>query len=278
MLIRCWGSRGSIPVSSPDHVQFGGDTSCLEVREEDTIIIVDAGTGARRLGQLLHREKIHSIHWFFSHTHYDHLIGFPFFQPLFNPRAQITIYEYPQFQNYVLEDIDKAIRPPYFPIQIRDCKSKICSFKVVNHPININSLLIDTIPISHTGPGLGFKFQVNGKTCVFLTDNELGYNHGYGASYSDYVEFCYGADLLIHDAEYTPEEYMFFKGYGHSSISQALQLAIDAHAKKFGFFHHNCNRTDSDIHDLEQYCHEIIYEKKIKIECFAVSQYTRIEL
>ena len=278
MLIRCWGSRGSIPVSSPDHVQFGGDTSCLEVREDDALIIVDAGTGVRRLGRLLHEEKVETIHWFFSHTHYDHLIGFPFFKPLYDPCVQVWIYEYPQFDNSLLKDIDAAIRPPYFPIQIKDCKSKICSCKVSKNPINIHSLSIDTIPISHTGPGLGFKFQAKGKTCVFLTDNELGYSQGYGVSYSDYVEFCYGADLLIHDAEYTPEEYMFYKGYGHSSISQALQLAIDAHARKFGLFHHNCNRIDREIHELEQYCHEVIYKQNAQTECFAVSQYTRIEL
>ena len=279
MLIRCWGSRGSLPVSHADCIQYGGDTSCLEIRNcDNSVIIVDAGTGARRLGKKLSKESITDIHWLFSHTHYDHIIGFPFFRPLHNAQTHITIYNHFQPHTDILYQIDEAIKPPYFPIRLKDCSATVVAYESAHNPIAIHSLTIDSIALSHTGPGLGFKFASPEKTFVFLTDNELGYRHQHGRAYHEYVEFCSGADLLIHDAEYTADEYQQRRKYGHSTIMQALQLAIDAEVKQLGLFHHNYNRNDVEIAKIENYCNEYVNNKKINLNCLAISQYTSINL
>lgn len=279
MLIRCWGSRGSLPVSSPDCMKFGGDTSCLEIRDDDNrVIIVDAGTGVRRLGQQVAEDNISDIHWFFSHTHLDHIIGFPFFAPLYDPSSKLTIYGHHHPRAHMLELLEKAIRPPYFPIHIRDCKAEVISIEPKNNPLTIGSITIDSIPLSHTGHGLGFKFSSKQGSFVFITDNELGYRHQDGRSYDEYVDFCMGADLLIHDAEYTSEEYATYQGHGHSTLGQAVQLALDAGAKRLGLFHHNCNRTDQEIEGFERDIREYVHHHKADLECFAVSQYMSIDL
>ena len=279
MLIRCWGSRGSLPISGPDSLHFGGDTSCLEVRGDDgTLIIVDAGSGVRRLGQHLASERLTDIHWLFTHTHLDHIMGFPFFMPLHNPRSKITIYDHHHPQAHVLEMLEKAICPPYFPIHIRDCKAKISSCQPHDNPLTIGSITVDSIPLSHTDPGMGFRFSSRGRSCVFLTDNELGYCHDQGRSYEEYVGFCKGADLLIHDAEHTQAEYAQYRGLGHSTVDHALQLALDAGSRRLGLFHHKCDRNDQDILGLEESCRSCVREHNANLECFAVSQYFSIEL
>jgi len=279
MLIRCWGARGSLPISSPDSLQFGGDTSCLEVRGEDnTLVIVDAGTGTRRLGERIAAENMADIHWLFTHTHLDHIMGFPFFMPLHDPRSKITIYDHHHPQAHVLELLEKAICPPYFPIHIRDCKAKIRSLEPESNPVSIQAITVDSIPLSHTGPGLGYRFSTRGRSCVFLTDNELDYCHDHGRSYEDYVNFCKDADLLIHDAEHTQAEYAQYRGLGHSTVDHALQLALDAKVKRLGLFHHKCTRKDQEIVNLERYCRRYAHEQSANLECFAVSQYFNIEL
>ena len=279
MFIRCWGCRGSVPISNAECIQYGGDTSCLEIRDRNNdVIIVDAGTGVRRLGKKLSEENITDIHWFFTHTHYDHIIGFPFFQPLYNSQAHITIYNHLQPRSNIFHQINEAIRPPYFPIRLKDCPATVKPHEPAHNPISIHSFTIETIALSHTGPGIGFKLTSQEKSCVFLTDNELDYCHKHACSYSEYVAFCHGADFLIHDAEYTTEEYARYRQYGHSTVQQSLQLAVDAHVKRLGLFHHNRNRTDEEIEHFERYCNAYTQERAIDLQCVALSQHFALEL
>jgi phosphoribosyl 1,2-cyclic phosphodiesterase len=271
MHIKCWGSRGSIPVSGKDYIKYGGDTTCLEVRTADNnIIIVDAGTGIRRLGGHLIEEGCSRYHIIFTHAHWDHLMGFPFFKPIYSKDSEIRLHRCPFPSDYVEKMIATIMDPPYFPVKFSDIKANILYEKACPTNFEIGSVTIKPIPLSHPNGGSGYKFIENGKSFVFLTDNELGFVHPGGLAYDDYVEFSSGTDLLIHDAEYTPQEYKTMVEYGHTAYTDALDLAMDAGVKKLGLFHLNQDRTDREMDAIENICRQGIAEAGHNLECFAV--------
>jgi len=135
---------------------------------------------------------------------------------------------------------------------------------------NIGSIAITPVPLSHPNKGSGYRFSENGRDFVFLTDNELGYQHRGGLLFNDYLDFCKGADFMIHDAEYTPEEYTTVRQWGHSLYTDALDLAIKAGVKRFGLFHLNQGRTDDHMDMIVNHCRKIIDERGVDLECFAV--------
>ncbi|MBN2418416.1 MAG: MBL fold metallo-hydrolase [Deltaproteobacteria bacterium] len=279
MLIRCWGSRGSVPVSGREYLKYGGDTTCLEIRSDnDDLIIVDAGTGIRRLGIELMNQKRFSFDMVFTHAHWDHLMGFPFFAPVYDERSEILIQGCPFAREFIEKMLGKVMSQPNFPIEYSDLKA---SFKYIPEcPLSFQagSIEIMTIPLSHPNRGNGYKFTEKGKTFVFLTDNELKYQHKGGLGYDDYLGFCKGADLLFHDAEYTPEEYASVRQWGHSSYTDALELAIKAGVKGLGLFHLNQKRTDPEVDSIVEHCNSIISEKHADLECFAVGMDMVFEL
>ena len=272
MIIKCWGSRGSIPVSGPDYIRYGGDTTCVEIRTENNdIIIVDAGTGIRRMGNSLVKEGSNHYHLLFTHAHWDHLMGLPFFKPLFLEETVITAYRCPFAGDYVEKMISRVMTPPHFPIRYTDLKAQISYEKGCPGQFEIGSLTVTPINLSHPGSGSGYKFTENGKSFVFLTDNELGYVHEDGLPYEAYVEFSQGADLLIHDAEYTPEEYGTQIDWGHSVYTDVVSLALDAKVKRLGLFHLNQSRTDDHMDEIEKDCLNIIKKSGQSLDCKAVS-------
>jgi len=272
MYIKCWGSRGSIPVSGKEYLKYGGDTTCLEIRSKSgDIIIVDAGTGIRRLGNLLRKEKRYQFNFIFTHAHWDHVMGFPFFKPLYFQQAQLQMHRCPFHSKFVETILTKVMTPPNFPVRYADLKAKIFYEDACPFEFEIGSIKITPIPISHPNSGSGYKFVENGKSFVFLTDNELGYIHPGGLPRKDYVEFCTGADLLIHDAEYTPTEYKKTKAWGHSIFTEALDLALEAGVKKLGLFHLNQERSDMAVDKIVESCRQRLAEKGNQLECFAVS-------
>lgn len=270
MEIKCWGSRGSIPVSGKEYLKYGGDTTCIEIRtKSDDIIIVDAGTGIRRLGNKLIQEERYQYYFIFTHSHWDHLMGFPFFMPLYSEHYDIRIQRCP-FQSKMKSILSKVMEPPNFPVKYSDLKAKIIYEEACPATFEIGSVSISSIPISHPNTGSGYKFIEDGKTFVFLTDNELGFIHPGGLKFQDYREFSSGADLLIHDAEYTPEEYKKEKEWGHSDYTDVLDLAIESGVKKLGLFHLNRERTDREMDKIVKICKQSIKEKGHSLECFAV--------
>jgi len=279
MKIRCWGARGSIPVSGGDYVAYGGDTTCIEIRtQEDEIIIVDAGSGIRRLGNLLIREKRDRLFMVFTHAHWDHILGFPFFKPAYQRGTVIEMFGCPLAQESIQGMISRTMVAPYFPVNFQDLQADISYHEACESSFSIQSLTVTPIAISHPNQGYGYKFTENGRSFVFLTDNELGYRHPGGLHFRDYLSFSRGADLLIHDAEYTEEEYQETRKWGHSVFTDALRLALEAKVKTFGLFHHNQERTDSGLEGLVQDCRRIIGAKGAQMECFALSQQAEIQL
>lgn len=279
MIIHCWGSRGSIAVSGKEFTKYGGDTTCIEIiTNAGDLIILDAGTGIRPLGNRLMEEGRKKISLLLTHAHWDHLSGFPFFKPIYNKDCEIKIYGPEQTQESLKGIISKTMTSPYFPIELEDISAKI-TFRGMGHKnYSIGSVKIDTIPLSHPNQGVGYRIQEDGRSFVFLTDNELTYHHPIGLSYESYVKFASGADLLFHDAEYSRDEYKTTEGWGHSVYEDTVQLAIDAGVKALGLFHHNQDRTDKEVDRIEKACRKIIAAKGSKMECFAVAAGTEIKL
>lgn len=272
MQIKCWGCRGSIPVSGREYIKYGGDTTCLEIRAKSgDIIIVDAGTGIRRLGLQLIKEGCFHYNFLLTHAHWDHLMGFPFFKPLFMKDTKICMHRGPFHKKYMETMFSKVMAPPNFPVRFSDLKAEIVYEEGCPQSFAIGSVTVVPIPISHPNTGKGYKFIEDDKSFIFLTDNELGYTHPGGLGYAHYRSFCQGADLLFHDAEYTPVEYDTLIEWGHSTYTDALQLASEAKVKKIGLFHHNQDRTDKEVDKIVRDCRSILKKEKKTLDCFAVA-------
>jgi phosphoribosyl 1,2-cyclic phosphodiesterase len=234
MLIRCYGARGSIPVSGPEYDRYGGDTTCLEVRSRnDEVIVIDAGSGIRRLGNRLLAEGRRDFQFIFTHSHWDHILGFPFFKPLYDPRTTIHITGCPTAQGNIRTLISRTMDFPFYPVPFDRLTSRVEYSGECALAFRIDTIDISYIPLCHPNLGQGYRLEEAGKSFVFLTDNELSYPHRGGRSFEEYAAFARGADLLVHDAEYTPEEYEHRRGWGHSHYVEALELANRGRGKRF---------------------------------------------
>jgi phosphoribosyl 1,2-cyclic phosphodiesterase len=279
MIIRCWGARGSIPVSGRQYLQYGGNTTCLEIRtKNDDILIVDAGSGIRELGNFLLAQGRHEFTLLLTHAHWDHIVGFPFFKPIYSPKTGINIWGCPFAQTSLKETLSRIMAAPNFPVNFDAIQARIAYQDTCIDSYQLGSMTITPIALSHPNQGNGYRFAEEGKCFVFLTDNELGFRHEGGLEYQDYLRFSQGADLLIHDAEFTAEEYEKTRGWGHSVYKDALQLAIEASVRKLGLFHHNQERFDAGIEAMVDECRKEIDRRKAGLECFAVWQGMQLEL
>ncbi len=269
MRITCWGARGSIPVSGQEYVKYGGDTTCIEVRSNSgDIVIIDAGSGIRKLGIKLLAAGERAYTMLFTHAHWDHLLGFPFFKPIYLPGTKITMYGCPFAQQSIKEIISKSMAAPYFPVDFHQLQAEIAFSGVCNDAFEVGTLRITPIRLSHPNQGLGYKFTEAGKSFVFLTDNELTHVHPGGCAYEEYLRFCEGADLLVHDAEYTEAQYASTKGWGHSVYTDALRLALEAGVGQFELFHHNQERADQDLDRIVEDCRRRAAESGSKLRVF----------
>ncbi len=197
-------------------------------------------------------------------------MGLPFFKPLFFEGTTIITYRCPLPGDYVEKMISRVMTPPHFPIRYTDLKAEISYKKGCPEQFKIGSITITPIPLSHPGGGSGYKLEENNKSFVFLTDNEIGYIHEGGLAYDDYCEFSRGADLLIHDAEYTADEYETQIDWGHSVYTDVISLALDADVKTLGLFHLNQNRSDDQMDIIVEDCRKIIDKAGKTIDCQAV--------
>ncbi len=271
MDIKCWGSRGSVPVSGTPYIKYGGDTTCIEITAKTgETVIIDAGTGLRRLGNSLIERKINQYHLLLTHAHWDHILGIAFFKPLqFSKVTMVT--QDRLFSGIKTKDvIHEVMKAPFFPIGLQDLKARIQFEKFIDTDFSIGSLHIETIPTSHNNGGLGYRFMEDGKSFVFLTDNELGFDHPESRGREAYIDFSRNADLLFHDGEYTDDEYPRKKGWGHSSVRDVLNLAVQAGVKRLGLFHLNQDRSDEEIDEIVETCKGELKTNKSVIDCFAV--------
>lgn len=280
MKITVWGCRGSLTIPGPSTVRYGGNTTCVEIRTADNqVIVVDAGSGMRNLGKaLLAQNQTTHLFLLLTHSHWDHLVGFPFFGPAYLEKYTLTLCGGPKTQQSLRRYLTHQMEAPYFPVDFEVLKARFDFGCECPQSGNIGTATIHPVALSHPNEGYGYKFVENGKSFVFLTDNELGFHHPGGLQRAQYIDFCRGADLLFHDAQYTDEEYRRRRGWGHSNMADATDLAIAAQVKRFGFFHHDLDRTDDDLdRQVEQY-RQRIRQANSAVDCFAVAEGMVLEL
>ena len=276
--IRFWGTRGSNPVAGSEYVRYGGNTSCLEVRHGDDLIIIDAGTGIRQLGDLIDLEDNQTIHLFISHTHWDHITGFPFFSPLYKKTCNVVVWAPVGFEKSTKELFTSMLAYAYFPVRLDEMKARV-TFKELrdDRPVSIGDLVVDCHFTNHPGPTVGFKIKAPNKTIGYITDNEvlLGYHghpneihrkHPLLEPHLGLIDFLKDCDFVIHEAQYFPEEYYRKTGWGHSSIPNATVLLKYTGVNEWLVTHHDPNHNDKDLQIKLQLHNDIIKECGLKIK------------
>jgi len=272
MKITCWGVRGSVPVAGPEFVKYGGDTTCLQITtKDDGDLIIDAGTGIRRLGNHLQKSRQRRCHLLFTHAHWDHVMGLPYFLPLWESDFHLTFHHCPFHNTFVDRLLAKLFSPPFFPVRPKNLAARIDYVEHDDQPFEIGPIRIIPAPLSHPNGGSGYRFEHNEKTFVFLTDNELHHAHAWGLDFSSYARFCAGADLLIHDAEFTPAEYEKVRGWGHSRYSDAVELALAAAVRRLGLFHINKERSDAQMDAIVEATRRMAASQATGLACFGAA-------
>ena len=252
MQLTVWGARGSIPVSGVEYDRYGGDTTCvcMETDAGDTVIL-DAGTGLRPLGNSLLNEKKNTFHFVLSHAHWDHLLGFPFFKPLYREGVTIFVHGCTYAQQSIRNFLGTVMQPPFFPVTLDDVHANLVFDDECRPDFEVGSLCCESIPLSHPNNGYGFRFTEGSKSVGFFPDNEFTFAHPGGKSRGEYVEFLRGVDLLVHDSEYLPEEYeSYTRGWGHSVYSDTIDMAVDAEVQRLVLWHLNQDRDDDGVDAL----------------------------
>lgn len=257
MRVKFYGTRGSIPVCEKGYQEFGGNTTCLRILfENGDIAILDAGSGIRNLGKDMleaQHEQYENIHIGFTHFHWDHIQGFPFFSPAYDPRRNFTLSAIGKNRKVVdLKNIFQTqMQRQYFPVPLEKMGANLSFHQSEKDWFLNENTMVMTMEHNHPGGAYGYRIEQEGKTLVFCTDIE----HGEEID-PRVVAFAYKADLLIHDAQYTPEELKNRKGWGHSSWEQALQVAKLADVKLVALTHHDPDHDDEFLLQVEKQCQE----------------------
>lgn len=251
MQLRFWGVRGSIPVAGPDTLRTGGNTSCLELTCEGERLVIDGGTGLRALGEHLGFRAM-KLSILFTHTHWDHIQGIPFFSAAYHPGSQLTFMGPTRQTGTLGEVLASQMRPPTFPIQMKDLPASV-GFAPIDEgqSYEIGPFRVSSIDLSHPDGVRAYRVEAGGKVFVHATDVEHGEQLDLRL-----VRFAEGADLLVHDAQYTKNEYLGVggpsrRGWGHATWTDAVSVGRQAGVGRVALFHHDPNRTDAGVEAIE---------------------------
>jgi phosphoribosyl 1,2-cyclic phosphodiesterase len=247
-----WGVRGSVPVPSADKMGFGGNTSCLEVQllknEAHDTLLLDCGTGARAAGESILRRLVETpknMHIFFSHFHWDHIQGIPFFSPLYDRASDIRFYSHESAER-TREILVQQMRYPYFPIDFEDLPGQLSFYQIDNSGIQLGDATISSFALNHPQGSWGYRIEAGNCSVVYACDHE----HGVPACDDELDRAANGADVLIYDSHFTPSEYEARKGWGHSTWLEGARLAMRANVKQLILFHHSPDRTDEALEEI----------------------------
>jgi phosphoribosyl 1,2-cyclic phosphodiesterase len=306
--VRFWGVRGSVPCPGPRTVKYGGNTSCLELRfgEEDRLVVIDAGTGIRELAGHVMKTDLPKgpikTELFLTHTHWDHIMGFPFFIPLFIPNTELKVFGPVSFEDDPLSKIfGDMLRYRYWPVRLEELSANIQYSDLKEGTMDLGGdLWVTTKYLNHPVLVLGYRFEYRGKVFCTAYDTEP-FRNLFDVSPDDpsydaeavkegalaaeeennkVTDFFRGADILIHDAQYTHNEYVNPKspklGWGHSSFEQAVNVAHKAGVKKLLLFHHDPDRSDEELERIEKKIRESIRGKS-KVEVMVAREGLTVE-
>jgi phosphoribosyl 1,2-cyclic phosphodiesterase len=247
MQVKFWGVRGSTPTPQAENLRYGGNTSCVEVRVKDQIFIFDCGTGFRVLGRELEREfgeRPFAAHVFVSHFHWDHIQGIPFFTPLYGHQESSFVFHSSSRTLGLQRAIEAQMSAPYFPVNMNEMAARRQFSSIDEGRTELDHGVIQSMWLNHPQGCLGFRLEAGGKVLVYATDNEPG-DPVFDKNVRKLAE---GADLLIYDAQYLPEEYAAHKqGWGHSHWREAVNIVMQSGAKELILFHHDPDHTDDCI-------------------------------
>ena len=298
MKLTFWGTRGSIPTPGKTTVRYGGNTPCLELRlTNDELIILDAGTGIRNLGEkLIERGESIKAHLLISHPHWDHIQGFPFFKPAFISGNELTFVggetEKMTLQKMIADQMNKI----YFPVQLNELKANLKFRPIGEEEFAIGEAQVKTMFVNHPSFSIGYRITHGGKSLVYISDNEPfdrqvahsirdvakhivdKYSRVDGDPNQCVFDFVRGTDLLIHDATYTPEEYVDRVGWGHSHYLFTLKVAAEGNVKRLILFHHDPSHGDEKVDDILKKCQREIRNRQYKFDCLAAIEGSEVEI
>jgi phosphoribosyl 1,2-cyclic phosphodiesterase/CheY-like chemotaxis protein len=273
MRLKFWGVRGSIPTPGPLTLRFGGNTSCLEVRADGEIIVLDAGTGIAPLGAKLVEEftdRPLEVTVLISHTHWDHIQGFPFFEPAYNPKNRVRILGFKGAREGLQATLSSQMESPYFPITMSQMPSNIVIEELRDLKFNIGKVSVEATYLNHPGLCVGYRINSSCGSISYLPDNEPYQRFKYHTSGSaaanspeaiEYarrqdqriIDFVQGSDVLVIDSQYDSIEYQKRIGWGHGCVDDVIALALSAKVKKLFLFHHDPRHDDKHIESMVEW-------------------------
>lgn len=268
--LKLWGVRGSLPVPGPGTVRYGGNTSCVEVRADGEIIVLDAGSGIRGLGLALQKglgPDTIKLTLLITHTHWDHIQGLPFFSPAYNPKNLIRILGYEGARAGLGAILAGQMETPFFPVSMREMPSQLAIEELKEMEFQIGKVKVQAKFVNHPGICAGYRLFTSAGSIAYVPDNEpyeplklqLAKKDGIGldearnfaaAERAKMVEFLRDCDVAILDTQYTDSEYERFVGWGHSSLSATVSLALDANVKRLLLFHHDPSHDDDMLDQM----------------------------
>ncbi len=243
-----WGVRGSVPSPGPTTTRYGGNTSCVSITVDNKILILDAGTGIRNLGSAIIGHPELEIFVVVTHSHWDHIQGFPFFTPIYQPDRPVHMFPTLHKKNVVLSSLIDQMDGAHFPITPDQVPSNF-NF-VTENPLEFlenNGFHMELVPMNHPGKAFGYKIKIDDKLICYFTDNEIDPPYEKSIELDVLTEKCRNADILIHDAQYIEADMPLKHGWGHSLISQVTKLGESAEVKNLVYYHHDPERSDDDI-------------------------------
>ncbi len=290
MRVRFWGTRGSVPTPGPATVRYGGNTSCVELLTHGgTRFILDSGTGIRELGLSLARlEGPVSAHILLGHTHWDHISGFPFFGPAFRPGNAFVVYGARDLDRPLRDVLATQMHFTYFPVPLGDLRADLEFRELDEEEFDVDGATIRTHYLNHTAVCMGYRIETDGASVAYVTDHEpygranhsrepsaesgetgVLFTHGGDQRLVDFVR---GADLLIQDAQYTPQEYLERQGWGHGGVDYVVDVAMAASVRRLALFHHEPTHADERIDEMVAYCQQRVRDAGADVEVFAAAE------
>jgi phosphoribosyl 1,2-cyclic phosphodiesterase len=261
MQLKIWGCRGSVPSPGPTTVVCGGNTSCVELSLDDgTVLVLDAGTGIRDLGDDLVERGVRRIHLLLTHLHLDHVEGLRFFAPLFDPKVTLDVWGPPSTVGSLEDSIARTFSPPLFPIDLGVVPAQVAFHDAPRQPWKLESALVTAALVVHPGPTLGYRIEADGSSLAYLPDHEPALT-GIEERPSDWISgaaIAEGVDVLLHDAQYFEDEYAERIGWGHSSVSDTIAYAQALHVGRLVLFHHEPHHSDDVLSGLEERAQDLL--------------------